>query len=73
VEGRVLKVLWTFETMAKAEPFIAILQEKEIQFEIQSKVGTKTQSNETTISVEEAEYEKAKRFLTRHRRRKTSS
>ena len=68
-----LKVLWTYENQAKADPFLAILQERGILFETQSTAKTKTQNSEIIISVDDREYEKAKKCLVKHRRRKTTS
>lgn len=65
--------LWTFENQTKADPFIALLQGKDIQFEAQAKIKQKDQSGEVTISVDESDYTRAKKILVKHRRRKTDS
>lgn len=65
--------LWTFENQGKAEPFIASLKNADITFEIQTKSKQKTTDSEVTILVDEREYEKAKRMLIKHRKRRTTS
>lgn len=66
-----LKILWTFEDRAKLEKFTAVLEKNEMPFEINSKT-TEGSTNQLTVSVEDDDYENAKRLLMRHRRRKTS-
>ncbi|HUX42649.1 MAG TPA: DUF2007 domain-containing protein [Rectinemataceae bacterium] len=66
-----MKILWTFEDRAKLEKFTAVLEKNEMPFEINSKT-TEGSTNQLTVSVEDDDYENAKRLLMRHRRRKTS-
>ena len=66
-----VKVLWTFEDRAKLEKFTAVLKMHEMAYEINSKTSEKN-TNQLTVSVENADYENAKRLLMRHRKRKTS-
>lgn len=68
-----MTVLWTFEHQEKAETFLQLLREKEILFEVQAKGSQGGSNNEVILYVDERDYTKAKRLLTRHRRRKTSS
>jgi hypothetical protein len=65
-------ILWTFESQAKLEQFAVILRSHDISFEVLSKNPKKTTSGEATISVDEKDYDKAKRILVRHRKRRTS-
>jgi len=70
-----LKTLWTFETQAKLEEFAAVLQKHDIAHEIASKSQQSQQqkpNNEVTISVEDGDFEKAKKLLLKHRKRRTS-
>jgi hypothetical protein len=68
-----LKILWTFENQVKVELFAAILQEETIIYETQALGKNKNSSNEVTISVEEKDYERAKKLLMRYRKRKTTT
>jgi hypothetical protein len=67
-----LKTLWTFDTQAKLEEFAAILQKHEIAYEIASKSNPQKTNNDVTVSVEDKEFEKAKKLLLKHRKRRTS-
>jgi hypothetical protein len=67
-----VKLLWTFESKAKIDPFIVILEGHGITYEITSKNHSLKSNGEVTIAVDEDEYEKAKRLLMRHRKRRTS-
>ena len=70
--GGRLKILWTFEDKAKLEKFAAVLHEHEIAFEVNAKSKERS-TNQLTLSVEDYEYEHAKRLLMRHRKRKSSN
>jgi len=71
-EGEALRVLWTFEDQAKLDKFTAVLTNHEMAFEINAKSADRS-TNLLTLSVDDSDYEKAKRLLMRHRKRKTSS
>lgn len=68
-----MRILWTFESQPKVELFAAILQEAGITYETQSMGKNKNSANEVSISVDEREYERAKRLLMRHRKRRTTT
>jgi len=68
-----LTTLWTFETQSKVEIFTAILQEAGIPCETQSKGKQKNSTGEVTISVDERDYERAKKLLVKYRKRKTNT
>ena len=67
-----MKTLWTFDTQAKLEDFVAILQKHDVACEIASKGNPGKPNNEVTVSVDEQDFEKAKRLLLKHRKRRTS-
>jgi hypothetical protein len=71
-EAAPLKTLWTFETQAKLEDFVSILQNHDIAYEIAAKGNPQKPNNEVTLSVAEGDYEKAKKLLLKHRKRRTS-
>jgi hypothetical protein len=66
-----LRILWTFESQAKLEKFIAILKANDIPFEIMSKGRGKSES-EIALLVDEHDYEMAKKLLVTYRKRKSS-
>jgi hypothetical protein len=70
--GEYLKTLWTFETLPKLEEFGVILQNHDIAYETASKSQQQKANNEVTISVDEKDFEKAKKLLLKHRKRRTS-
>jgi len=69
--------LWTFENPAKASVFINSLQYAGIIFEARTKSAVKDSSkgagSEVTIMVDEDEYERAKKLLIKHRKRRTAT
>ena len=67
-----MKTLWTFDTQAKLEDFVVILQKRDIAYEIASKSNPQKPNNEVTVSVDEKDFEKAKKLLLKHRKRRTS-
>jgi hypothetical protein len=67
-----MRTLWTFDTQAKLEDFIVILQNHEVPYEIASKANPGRPNNEVTVSVNEKDFEKAKKLLLKHRKRRTS-
>jgi hypothetical protein len=72
-EDSPLKVLWSFEDETKLRQFAAILDEHGIFYEIRAKTEKKTPSKGVSLSVYEDDYEKAKKLLLKHRKRRTSS
>lgn len=68
-----MTVLWTFENKTKVDVFAAVLQEAGIEYETNAKGKQNAQANEVTISVDERDYERAKKLLMKYRKRKTSS
>ncbi|MEI6385761.1 MAG: hypothetical protein WCQ50_03940 [Spirochaetota bacterium] len=66
-----MKFLWTFEDQAKLDKFTAVLADREIAFEINSK-SMENKTNQLTISVEDDDYENSRKLLMRHRKRKAS-
>jgi hypothetical protein len=64
--------LWTFENQEKMNKFIDVLKQHEIEYEIHSKMEAGKASG-LSVVVYEDDYEKAKKLLIRHRKRKTSA
>lgn len=67
-----MKILWTFEDKTKLEKFAVVLKEHEIGYEVNAKSKERS-TNQLTLSVEEHDYEHAKKLLMRHRKRKSSN
>jgi hypothetical protein len=67
-----LKTLWTFDTKAKLDEFVAVLKNHDIAHEIASKSDTQKPGNAVTISVDEADFEYSKKLLLKHRKRRSS-
>jgi len=67
-----MKTLWTFDTKAKLDDFVAVLKQHDIAHEIASKSEPGKSKNQVTISVEEADFEFSKKLLLKHRKRRTS-
>ena len=61
--------LWTFIDKSKLEKFIEVLKSNEIEYEVGNE---KNPNSLVTVSVNEHDYEKAKKLLMRHRKRRTS-
>ena len=61
-----MRELWKFTEKEKMDKFIIVLKSHEIEYEI-----TSSEKNKYVISVNEAEYSKAKRVLLKYRERKT--
>jgi hypothetical protein len=68
-----LENLWTFENQSKLDQFAAILTENDILYEIVFKNEKKKSASGITISVDEKDYQKAKKLLMKHRKRRTSA
>jgi len=68
-----LKILWTFENQAKAELFAALLLEANIACETRPSGKSKNSANEVTMSVDERDFERAKKALMKHRKRRTTT
>ena len=68
-----MKTLWTFESQTKAELFAALLREADIASEARPSGKNKNSANEVTISVDERDFERAKKALMKHRKRRTTT
>ena len=64
-----MTVLWTFDSKIKLEQFGEILKSNDIGFEVGDLDGRKA---DVVISVDDADYTKAKKLLMKHRKRRTS-
>ena len=69
VEVSLLVTLWTFDAQAKLERFTEVLKSNNIEFEVGN---SKNPNSLVTLSVEEDDYEKAKKLLMKHKKRRTS-
>jgi hypothetical protein len=67
-----LKTLWTFENQDKLEIFCSILKEQGIGYEIKTSNKEKTINNGSILDIDEHYFEKAKKLLLKHRKRRTS-
>jgi len=61
--------LWTFTEQSKLENFSEVLKSNAIEYEVGN---GKNHNSLVTLSVNEYDYEKAKKLLVRHRKRRTS-
>ena len=68
-----MKTLWTFENQEKLDAFCSLLKEQEVNYEIGATTEMKIAKSKLTISLEEGDYEKAKKLLLKHRKRKSTS
>ncbi len=66
-----MKALWTFDNQLKIDQFIALLDSNGIGHEV-STIKAPAGKLAMTLSVNEKEYEKAKKLLVRHRKRRTT-
>jgi hypothetical protein len=62
-------ILWTFENPEKLKPFMAVLGDNSIDFEILAKSGKVDIENGLIVSVDEYDYKKAKKVLLDYRKR----
>ncbi len=67
-----MKTLWTFDTKAKLDEFVVVLKQRGIAHEIASKSDPQKSNNAVTVSVNEEDFEDAKKLLLKHRKRRTS-
>jgi hypothetical protein len=65
--------LWSFSNEMKMNKFIDVLKQNSIEYEIQSKMYETRGNNGYSIAVLDKDFDKAKKLLIRHRKRKTSS
>jgi len=64
-----MPILWTFENQEKLKPFIEILEENDIDFELYAK-GKQTPSEDGLIlCVDDYGFKRAKKLLLSHRKR----
>ena len=64
--------LWTFDVPAKLERFIPILENHSIPYELSSKGKPAELGVAITVSVDEKDFAKAKKYLLRYKKRRTS-
>jgi hypothetical protein len=67
-----LIVLWTFDIPSKLERFIPILENHNIPYELSSKGKPAELGVAITVSVDEKDAVKAKKYLLRYKKRRTS-
>jgi hypothetical protein len=67
-----LIALWTFDSPAKLERFVPILENHAIPYELSSKGKPAELGVAISVAVEEGDLVKAKKYLLRYRKRRTS-
>ena len=67
-----LRDLWTFETTEKLDAFIAVMKNNDIPYEVLSKDKRIVADNGLLVSVEETDYEKARKLLKLFRKNSTN-
>ena len=67
-----MKILWTFESKAKLDAFVPILENKEIPYEQLAKGKQIASESGVILSVEDSDYVEAKRLLMYFRRKNTN-
>jgi|WetSurMetagenome_2_1015567.scaffolds.fasta_scaffold518793_1 hypothetical protein len=65
--------LWTFSNEMKMNKFIDVLKQNSIEYEIQSEISKTRGNTGNSIAVLDKDFDKAKKLLIRHRKRKTSA
>jgi hypothetical protein len=69
----VMKKLWTFINQPKLDRFLEVLKEYSITYETCAKSEQKKVTDEVVVSIDERDYEKAKKLLLKQRKRRTSA
>ena len=64
-----MQILWTFEDQEKLKPFVEILKENDISFELLSKGKQTATEDGLVLSVDDRDFRKAKKLLLSHRKR----
>ena len=67
-----MKPLWTFDNQDKLDGFCSILKEQGIVYEIKTSSKGKNESTGLLINIDDRDFEKAKKLLLKHRKRRTS-
>jgi len=63
-----MAILWTFENKEKLKPFVKILEENDISFELQTKDNKNNPELGLLVSVRDEDFKKAKKLLLNHRK-----
>jgi hypothetical protein len=69
MEGTILPILWTFEDQEKLVPFVEILKDSNISYELLSKDKRSESNDGLIVSVDENDFKRAKKLLLSHRKR----
>jgi hypothetical protein len=64
--------LWTFENKAKLDLFASVLQNHDIAFEVLTKGMQENSDSGVVVSVDDSDYEEAKKLLVKYRRKNTN-
>ena len=64
-----MQILWTFEDQEKLKPFVGILKENDIAYELLSKGKQIASDDGLIVSVDDGDYKRAKKLLLSHRKR----
>lgn len=63
--------LWTFESQEKMKPFLELLKETDIPYELLASGGQKKSDMGLIVAVEEKDMEEARRLLLLNKKRRT--
>lgn len=67
-----MAVLWTFENQEKMAPFLKILEEEELTYELLGAGDQKKSERGLAVAVADGDLEDAKRLLLRYKRQRTN-
>jgi hypothetical protein len=67
-----LTKLWTFENKAKLDSFIPVLESNDIPYRVLSRGLKDDTENGLVVSVDEGDYEEARKLLIHYRRKNTN-
>lgn len=67
-----MKILWTFESKAKLDAFIPVLESNQIPYEQLAKGKQVASDSGVILSVEDGDYVEAKRLFMNFRRKNTN-
>ncbi len=64
-----MPILWTFENQEKLKPFIELLAENGIEYELFAKGKKEPSADGLILSVDDYDFKRAKKLLLNHRKR----
>lgn len=69
MENGILKLLWTFDNQEKLKPFVVILNDNGVSYELWMKGKTVSSEDGLIAAIAECDYKRAKKLLMNHRKR----